>query len=144
MTTPPSLPAIVVAAIITDGNGRILINQRPPDSRHAGKWEFPGGKVEPGEDPRDALERECLEELGCTVRAGAIYETIFHAYPGHSVLLLFYLAEILEGRPRPLEQNRLAWTTAEEMAAYDLLEADRPLPALFQQRYPHFQREYLR
>lgn len=130
--------ALVVAAIIADDRGRILIAQRPEGMRHAGKWEFPGGKVEPGEDPRHALVRECREELGCHVRAGAIYETVFHTYSSHSVLLLFYLCRIEEGKPQPLERNALSWVTPEEMEEYDLLEADRPLPAMFRERFPHY------
>lgn len=134
-----ALMKLVVGAIIHRGDGRILIAQRTLDgSTIAGKWEFPGGKVEAGEDPRAALARECVEELGCHVEVGGIYETIFHQYRDLTVLLLFYLCRITEGTARALEHNDLAWVSPAEMKNYDLLEADRPLPDLFERRFPYF------
>lgn len=139
------MPALLVAAaIITDGRGRILINQRPETSKHAGKWEFPGGKVKDGEDPRDALARECMEELGVSVEVGAVYETLFHNYAGNDILLMFYLVKVLEGVPRSMEDNPLAWVTPTEMATYDLLEADRILPSYFKRRFPQYKECYAR
>lgn len=135
----PTPPILVVGAIVARADGRILIAQRPVGRKHAGQWEFPGGKVEPGEDPRAALRRECREEMGCEVAVGAVYETIFHRYDWGSVLLLFYCAKVIGGEPASLEQNALAWVTPAEMAGYDLLEADRPLPAMFARRFPHFE-----
>lgn len=138
----PRPPVLVVGAIIADASGRILIAQRPPGSRAAGRWEFPGGKLEPGEDPRSALLRECQEELGCTVDVGTVYEVVYFAYEGLTVLLIFYTARIVEGIARSMEQNALQWVTPEEMESVDLLEADRPLPAMFRARFPHFQKHH--
>jgi 8-oxo-dGTP diphosphatase len=131
---------IVSAAIIAREDGHILISQRPSHSRMRGFWEFPGGKLELGEDPRAALRRECLEELGVQVEVGRIYETIFHRVGGSCILLLFYLVRIEKGEPRSMEQNALEWVTPEGMELYELLEADKPLVALFQERFPHFAR----
>lgn len=132
-------PTTLVTAAIVAREGRVLINQRPAGSAFAGQWEFPGGKVEAGEDPRDALRRECHEELGCEVEVGAIYETIFVESASSYFLLLFYTVRVTDGEPRSMEGNTLAWVTPEEFATYDLLEADRPLAGLIQRRFPHFQ-----
>lgn len=133
------LPLLVVAAVIAREDGRILIAQRGPGRRNPGEWEFPGGKVEEGEDPRAALVRECDEEMGCPIEVGAPYETIFVVNEKHAVLLLFYTARLRDGDPRPIEHSDLRWVTPQEMAAYELLEADRGLPAQFVRRFPHFQ-----
>jgi 8-oxo-dGTP diphosphatase len=130
---------IVSAAIITRPPGEILLARRPDKGPLAGRWEFPGGKAEPGEDPRDALVRECIEELGCRIEVGAIYETIFHRHGARSILLLFYLARVIEGEPASMEENELAWCTPGAMGQYDLLEADRPLIARFIEKFPHFE-----
>jgi len=130
---------LVVAAIIAREDGTILITQRPPSSKLSGMWEFPGGKVEPGEGPRAALVRECHEELGCDVEAGAVYETIFHRVGNHCILLLFYLTRVVKGEPQPMERNALAWVTPANMRLYALLEPDRPLIDLFERRFPMFE-----
>lgn len=131
-------PTIIVAAAIVERGGRLLVNRRPPGSALAGKWEFPGGKAEPGEDPRAALVRECREELGCAVEVGAVYETIHAESEKAWLLLLFYTARITSGEPRPMEGNTLAWVGVEELAALDLLEADLPLAGMIRRRFPHF------
>ncbi|CAN5348522.1 (deoxy)nucleoside triphosphate pyrophosphohydrolase [soil metagenome] len=135
----PPTTVVVVAAIIAREDGTILIAQRPPGGNLAGFWEYPGGKVEPGEDPRDALVRECQEELGCDVEVGAVYETIFHRTPTRSFLLLFYVARVIRCEPRPMEQNELAWVTPAAMRDYPILEPDAPLIAQFETRFPHFE-----
>lgn len=129
---------LVVAAIITRGD-TLLINQRPNGDALAGRWEFPGGKVEPGEDPRAALVRECHEELGCKVEVGAAYETVFHETGQAWLLLLFYTTRVTTGEPQAMEGNTLAWVRPDELPSYDLLEADRPLVNLLQRKFPHFE-----
>ncbi|MBI5155604.1 (deoxy)nucleoside triphosphate pyrophosphohydrolase [Candidatus Poribacteria bacterium] len=120
---------VVVAAVIELG-GKLLLHQRPPGKWGAGKWELPGGKVENDEDPRRALERECLEELGVIVSAGAIYEVLSHHYDGlGSVILLFIRAVIVTGEPQALDGGAIAWAGALELSGYDWLEADLPLAA---------------
>ncbi len=136
MSTPP---VTVAAALICDEDGRILLARRPHGGPLAGKWEFPGGKVEPGESPEAALERECREELGCEVEVGRIYHVLpGPSGPGGRILLLFYRARLTGGAPRSMEGNDLAWAAPGQMGDYDLLDADRALPALFQRDFPHF------
>ncbi len=93
----------VVAALIVR-EGRLLIARRPEGRHMAGRWEFPGGKLEKGESPEDAVEREIREELGLDVRAGRIYQAIAYSYPEKDVLLLFYAAAVVSGEPRPIEE----------------------------------------
>ena len=116
---------LVVAALI-ERVGRFLIARRPPGSWMEGYWEFPGGKVEPGEDPRRALERELREELGLEVEAGDPFEVLFHAYPERTVLLLFFRTSSPSTDPEPRLGQELHWATPEEMAELPFLPADAP------------------
>lgn len=118
-------PVIVAAAVLLRG-GRVLLSQRKAGSHLAGAWEFPGGKVEPGEDPRAALARELEEELGVTAVVGAPVEVTFHAYPEKSVLLLFFEASLTEGsaEPRPLDAADVRWAAAHELRDEDFPPAD--------------------
>lgn len=133
-------PAIIIVTgvLLTRDPGEILIACRRGKPPLAGKWEFPGGKVEPGEDPRHALRRECREEIGCEVEVGDIYETIFHRTERGDILLLFYLARIVHGEPQALDHSALAWVTPQQMREYDLLEPDRPLIDRFITKFPKF------
>lgn len=129
MTEPsPRSTVVVVAAVIID-DGRVLVTQRPAGSHLAGAWEFPGGKVEPDEDPRDALKRELREELGVETHVGAILETSFHRYPTKSVLLLFYDTRLAAGSPEPapLQVAALQWSNASELRDDDFPPADVPI-----------------
>lgn len=116
-------PTLVVAGIIV-GQKQIMIAQRRADQRNALKWEFPGGKVEEGETPEAALERELFEELGVRTRTGRIFDARLHAYPGQTVLVLFYFTEITEGTPKPLDANALCWTEIEKLNGFDFSGAD--------------------
>ncbi|MDK2971164.1 MAG: 8-oxo-dGTP diphosphatase [Candidatus Sumerlaeota bacterium] len=120
---------VVVAAIIEHA-GRILVCQRRVGDWGAGKWEFPGGKLEVGENPRLALERECEEELGVIARAGAVYDVVHHTYADLGpVLLLFIKVEIVSGEPSPVEVAAFDWSRPEDLAKYDWLPADEPIVA---------------
>jgi 8-oxo-dGTP diphosphatase len=91
---------VVSAAVIVD-RGRVLLTQRKSGTHLAGAWEFPGGKVEPDEDPRDALVRELREEIGVTAEVGDIVEVTFHRYPTKSVLLIVSEARHAPGSAEP-------------------------------------------
>lgn len=125
--TPTGMPLLVVAGIARRGD-EVLLAQRPAGSHLAGLWEFPGGKVAPGEDPDDALRREWLEELGCDLAGAEPWLFAHHRYEARRVLLLFYLVEPA-GEPVPQEGQRLAWVAREELAAWPLPAADAALVA---------------
>ncbi len=116
----------VVAALIVRG-GRLLIARRPEGRHMAGRWEFPGGKLEKGESPEDAVEREIREELGLDVRAGRIYQAIAYSYPEKDVLLLFYAAAVVSGEPRPIEEAEIRWVTVAELDGYAFAPVDEML-----------------
>ena len=118
---------LVVAGLIIGDHQRILITQRRADQALPLLWEFPGGKVEPGEAPVDALVRELREELGVTVAVGRIWDVLFHAYPAFDLVMLVYVCRIVEGSPRAVEVADLAWVAARDLARWDILPADRPL-----------------
>ena len=117
---------LVVAAIVRDG-GRVLVSRRRADQPMPLLWEFPGGKVEPGEDPVVALAREVREELGCEVRVGRIHEVVFHAYEAFDLVMLVYACEIVEGTPRAVQVAEIAWVEAARLPTLELLPADYPL-----------------
>ena len=123
----------VVAAVIRDEKGRLLLQQCPPHKRHAGKWEFPGGKVENGETPRVSLRREVTEELGLALDCGAMEPAGFadeSARDGRPALvLLLYNCPVWCGQPASLEGQPWAWFTREEATALDMPAMDRALLA---------------
>ena len=122
------VPIIVVAGILVEA-GRVLVTQRPAGSHLAFAWEFPGGKVEPGEDPRAALARELFEELGIRVEVGNIVDVVFHRYPEKDVLLLFFAVKRTMGSPAPLplEVAALEWREAARLNDNDFPKADVPV-----------------
>src|SRR5690242_8887231 len=113
----PLVDTIVVSAGVVIEHGRVLLTQRKSGTHLAGAWEFPGGKVEPDEDPRDALVRELREEIGVAVEAGDVVEATFHRYPSKNVLLLFFAARILPGEPEPraLDVAAVRWAALDEL-----------------------------
>jgi 8-oxo-dGTP diphosphatase len=115
----------VAAAVIIERD-RVLLTQRKPGTHLAGLWEFPGGKIEPGEDPRDALVRELREEVGVDVRVGAIFEVTFHRYDANSVLLLFFEATRPPGSPEPraLDVADVRWAALDELSEEAFPPAD--------------------
>ena len=118
----------VVAAALTDRDGRVLIQRRPPGKALAGMWEFPGGKVDPGEGPERALVRELREELGIEVELAVLAPLTFASLPlgdGHLVLLL-YRCRQWRGTPEALEASALEWRMPRELNAFAMPEADRP------------------
>ena len=118
---------LVVAALIRDGGGRVLVSRRRADQPMPLLWEFPGGKIEPGESPEAALVREVREELGCGVRVERIFDVVFFAYADFDLLMLVYACAITDGEPAPVQVAELAWVAPARLPAMELLPADFPL-----------------
>jgi 8-oxo-dGTP diphosphatase len=116
----------VVAAIIEREEG-ILICRRRPDQRHALQWEFPGGKVEPGETPAQALARELEEELAVSGAAGELISSYEFTYPARQTIeLFFFRVTAFEGEPRNLIFHEILWAERASLPAFDFVEGDRP------------------
>lgn len=119
----------VVAAVI-ESNGRYLIARRSAEKSLGGKWEFPGGKVEPGETHAQALEREMREEFGVRISAGRVISSQPHAYPSFTIRLTALLSETMDPIAASTDHDRIEWVRATELASYELAEADLPIVAL--------------
>lgn len=126
------MPILVVAALIhrfADPDKRLLIVRRGPGQSGAGHWEFPGGKVERGESPEQALAREILEELDLPIRVGTLFGEVEHAYPSKTIRLRLYWAESLHGDLKLTEHDAFKWMLPAEIDVLELSEADRPFVA---------------
>ena len=124
---------LVAAAALIDGEGRVLVTQRPEGKALAGLWEFPGGKIEAGERPEDALVRELAEELGILVDAASLAPLAFasHAYPDVHLLMPLYVCRRWEGAARSCEGQPLRWLHPRALRGLPMPPADEPLiPAL--------------
>lgn len=117
----------VVAGVLRDGAGRVLLAQRPPGAHLAGGWEFPGGKLEPGETRIAGLSRELGEELGVGVDAARPLMRISHRYEDRDILLDCWLVTAWRGEPRGLDGQQLRWCPPEALPGAGLLPADAPL-----------------
>lgn len=122
-----SAPLLVVAAIIRGPDGRILLSQRPAHKHKGGCWEFPGGKVEPGETLADALARELHEELGLTVQACQPFMTVQHDYPELSVRLCFREVTAFAGEPSGREGQPVQWFEPAALSMLAFPEANQPV-----------------
>jgi 8-oxo-dGTP diphosphatase len=121
---------LVVAGLMLGPEGRILISQRRADQAHPLGWEFPGGKIEPGESPEVALRRELGEELGVEVTVGRVWDVLFHAYPDFDVLMLVYICRLEPGQTvRAVEVRAFEWVTPAQLKDFAILPADDPLVA---------------
>ncbi|NBJ09693.1 (deoxy)nucleoside triphosphate pyrophosphohydrolase [Microvirga arsenatis] len=120
---------LVVAVALIDADNRILLAQRPEGKQLAGLWEFPGGKVEPGERPEETLIRELSEELGIAVKEPCLAPLTFASYPYETFHLLMplYVCRRWEGFVQPLEGQALKWVKAGELRHYPMPPADEPL-----------------
>lgn len=134
--TPPARSADrtvvdVVGAVVRDGD-RVLLAQRPEGKAQAGLWEFPGGKIEPGETPEEALARECREELALEIENLTVLRSVLHRYPEKTIRLILVACSVRPGSvPVPQEHQQVMWVSLAQLPAMDLCPADRELlPAL--------------
>lgn len=116
----------VVAGLIWEGD-KFMICQRPAHKARGLLWEFVGGKVEPGETKKQALIRECREELAVTLKVGDVYMDVIHEYPDITVHLTLFHAAIEEGIPQKLEHNDIRFIAPEEIPKYDFCPADEDI-----------------
>lgn len=125
---------VVAAGVIRRGDGRVLVARRPQGKHMAGAWEFPGGKLRPGETPRRALNRELREELGISVRRSAELMNYEQEYPDRLVELHFFAVEDYRGKPGGREGQELSWELPGNLGGMGFLPADRPLVELLIQQ----------
>jgi 8-oxo-dGTP diphosphatase len=123
---------LVSAVALVDADGRVLLARRPPGKSMAGLWEFPGGKVNPGETPETALIRELAEELGIDVAASCLAPFTFasHTYADFHLLMPLYVCRKWSGIPSAREGQRLAWVRPARLGDYPMPPADPPLVAM--------------
>ncbi|MCR9088996.1 MAG: (deoxy)nucleoside triphosphate pyrophosphohydrolase [Rhodobacteraceae bacterium] len=124
---------LVSAVALVDADGRVLLSQRPEGKSMAGLWEFPGGKVEPGETPEVALIRELQEELGISTWDSCLAPLSFasHNYDSFHLLMPLFVCRKWQGIPSPREGQTLAWALPKQLGDYAMPPADLPLlPAL--------------
>jgi len=123
---------LVVACVIVDADGRVLLARRPPGKPLAGLWEFPGGKVQGSERPEEALIRELAEELGIDVTESCLAPLTFasHTYDTFHLLMPLYVCRRWEGEVTAMEGQELAWVRPIRMGDYAMPPADEPLKAM--------------
>ena len=127
------LPMVLVAAAaLVDFDGRVLVQQRPEGKNMAGLWEFPGGKVEPGEKLEQSLIRELKEEIDVDVTEACLAPFTFasHVYEDFYLLMPLFVCRVWQGTPRPVENQALKWIRPLDMADLPMPPADRPLAAM--------------
>jgi 8-oxo-dGTP diphosphatase len=130
MNEAKTRPIVLVAAVaLVNRDGKVLVARRPPGRPLAGLWEFPGGKVEAGEEPETALIREILEELGIEIARADLMPLTFasHAYPEFHLLMPLYLCKRWQGSIAAQEDQELRWVRLDELTHYDMPPADEPL-----------------
>lgn len=125
----------VAAGILCDERGRVLIAERLGDGQFCGLWEFPGGKIEPGETAERALSRELAEELGIEVTESSSFMNLQHEYDDRVVSIEFFLVSAWNCDPVGREGQELRWVPSEFLDADELLPADMPIVAALQQRH---------
>jgi 8-oxo-dGTP diphosphatase len=129
----PDKPVVLVAAVaLVDRDGRVLIARRPPDKSMAGLWEFPGGKVEPGETPEAALIREMHEELGIAIKPACLSPLTFasHDYDDFHLLMPLFVCRVWEGFVSAKEGQELKWVPPTQLNDFPMPPADKPLIAM--------------
>ena len=122
----PESPLLVTAAVIFDEEN-VLITRRPDNKRHPGLWEFPGGKVDPGESPEEALCRELREELDADVRVAGIFEVVYYRYDWGPVLILAYRCQLLTKALCNIDVAEHRWVHPKDLSGFSILPADQPI-----------------
>ncbi len=129
---PAGEPVAIAAGIVLRGD-RVLVTRRPPGVHLEGLWEFPGGKLGPGEQPADALRREIAEEIGLEVRRATLFHRQEHDYADRAVDLWFFLVTGFEGEPRAVENQDVAWAAIPELGErFPMPGGNREVIALLQ------------
>jgi len=123
----------VTAAVLVHG-GAVLIARRPPGDSLAGKWEFPGGKIEAGETPQQCLAREMAEEFGIQVEVGDFWGQSVHADPGKHIRLMAYAVVWTGGQMAPTSHSAWRFVAPQQLAGYDLAPADRAIARMVARR----------
>lgn len=118
---------LVVTAAVIEKDGCVLVAQRKPDAHMGLKWEFPGGKLEWGEDPRAGLVREIAEELGIEISAGDVLEVVSHTYEDRHIVLIGYRCRYLRGELRRLDVHDVRYVEPQELRLLDMAPADWPI-----------------
>ncbi|MEK9645058.1 MAG: (deoxy)nucleoside triphosphate pyrophosphohydrolase [Alphaproteobacteria bacterium] len=132
-TDPDGVPVLLVAAVaLFDADGRVLIAQRPDGKSMAGLWEFPGGKVDPGETPEEALIRELREELAVDTVESCLAPFTFasHRYDGFHLLMPLYVCRKWKGTVTPMEGQQVKWVRPSRLTDFPMPPADKPLIAM--------------
>lgn len=127
-------PVQVCAAVVLHQQ-KILLTLRPEDKKLGGYWEFPGGKIEAGESPQCALQRELREELDIEIAVGTLLETVYHSYAWGDVKILAYACTWKSGTIKHLEVAGHSWVAPENLLDYDILTADQPIIRKLQQQH---------
>jgi 8-oxo-dGTP diphosphatase len=127
--TAPFRLLLVAACALVDADGRVLLSERPAGKQLAGLWEFPGGKIEPGESPEDTLVRELAEELGILTKPACLAPLTFasHRYETFHLLMPLYVCRRFEGIPIGREGQKIKWVRPRDMRNYPMPPADEPL-----------------
>lgn len=125
----------VSAAILRKGN-KVLLGKRPEGGTLPGLWEFPGGKIEVGESPEEALKRELQEELGIDAEIGQLLEASSHHYGDKGILLLFFWVDYWKGEPRALHHEALEWVDIEEVIHRNIPDSNREIMIRLKNRKP--------
>jgi 8-oxo-dGTP diphosphatase len=127
--SPETKPPVPVVCAVIERNGHVLVAQRPPHKLLPLKWEFPGGKVEPGENPADAIIREIREELGCEIRVTRAIPPFIHDYKTVVIEMIPFVCALAPGTPEPHPHEHVAitWVPPTALRGYDLAAADWPV-----------------
>ncbi len=117
----------VLSAIIFNEKNEILIARRKPGMSQALKWEFPGGKLKPGESPEECLKREIKEELGINIQVEKIFHAVNYSYPDKNILLLAYISKYISGCFNLKDHSEFRWEIYQKLKNYDFSKADIPV-----------------